>query len=247
MSIVVYKITSEELRSHERANHIIKVTPVEGNNLSASVYFQHAAHYYSKYQVLLTPPEVGCSLSHIKILKHFLSETSCSGAVILESDISFTAKQLSIALDICSRESFPFVHLGWHPNISKRIYFRGKHISSCTTPPIYEVDPRSNFHGTYSYYLNRATAAELLKFHQHMIHKADDWCLFFNGSITPYFCGIFHHPKVRVGTLSSSRLAIKHPSLVSLFQRKLTSLIKICTHLVWSRIRGYSPILPPKN
>lgn len=64
--------------------HWIKA--INSNGFSAKDYFSYATQYFHSHKKMITPSEVGCTLSHIKALEIFL-KTDEEYALILEDDI----------------------------------------------------------------------------------------------------------------------------------------------------------------
>src|SRR5690606_22765699 len=70
------------LKSYQ-SMHWIKA--INGKELSAKDYFYYTQQYFNAHKKLITPSEVGCTLSHIQTLEVFL-ETDEEYCLILEDD-----------------------------------------------------------------------------------------------------------------------------------------------------------------
>lgn len=200
--VSIYKITQEELTDVEKSHNVLKIEPTMGGELSAAEYFNFVLPRYNETGKLLSPGELGCTLSHIRIYKQIMERNE--SAIILEADISPTEKELLAAKKICAITSLDFIHLGWHPFTAYGIYFKGRKITHDT----YKINPHANFHGTYAYYLSATAAKMLLDFHSKSIKPADSWAHFFQEyALQPHFCPLIAHPPQR-GDIEFQRIRI---------------------------------------
>ncbi len=232
----IYKISNSDCES----NKIIKIKPINGYTLEANDYFKKTLSWYNQTGKLCTPGEIGCSLSHISIYEKIV--LSNRAGLIFESDISPTEAELSEANDIISSSSVDFIHLGWHPSIYLSNFFKGNFVKQLG---IYKINPFTNFHGAYSYYVTPRCAGELLSFHKKAIRKADTWDVFFAESkIIPYFYPVFAHPPVRTD-LGVERLQVNN----SVYSLKIDNIIFFCKKIYNQKFRkiiGYYDITPER-
>ena len=235
--IVIYKITNKPLTSLELKYGVLQIEPIMGGRLSAESYWRHLAEYYSNTKKIISPSELGCTLSHIKIYEKSLE---CdSGSIILEEDIETTEESLISAISLCQESGVDFIHLGWHPGVYKGTYFKGIYDHSTK---LYRVNPYSKFYGTYSYYVSKRMASELINFHRSRTRKADAWGDFFEFSkIDPYFKGIFFHPNER-GEVYKERKIKNNLNAISKFYISARNNIKQALYF----LRGYRNIKPNK-
>jgi glycosyl transferase family 25 len=197
----IYKLTDRPLSDIELQFDVKAVDPIMGNKLSAKMYFDCILPEYNKSGKLLSPPELGCALSHIKIYESIVS--SNTPAIILETDIEPKRNQLSEAISLCSASNEDFIHLGWHPSTEYGVFIKGKKKGK-----LYLIDPNNNFYGTFAYYVSVDAASQLLQFQSNSIKLADSWAQFFmQSNIEPYFKPIFVHPPVR-SDLSVQKMSV---------------------------------------
>lgn len=196
----IYKITSDPLTLVEQDFKVQKMEPILGSKLTAEFYFESIIHRYNKNGKILSPAELGCSLSHLSIYQNILKKDK--PAIILESDILTSKKQLETAIRLCSNRCVDFVHLGLHPFYRRGVYFRGKFKKDLG---LYIVDPYNDFNGTFAYYITPKCAKKLIEFHKKTIMPADFWSVFFQkNNLNPYFFPVFEHPEER-GDIHSQR------------------------------------------
>ncbi len=81
----IYKITSHPLTLVEQDFNVQRIEPILGSKLTAELYFESIIHRYNKTGKILSPAELGCSLSHLSIYQKILKNDK--PAIILESDI----------------------------------------------------------------------------------------------------------------------------------------------------------------
>lgn len=232
MQIDIYKITDK----HENLDHnnglFIKLKPIKGASLSAREYFSRINKYYSKTGNLLTPSELGCTLSHLEVYKKIIERNV--GAIIFEADIKLNEKLIAEAIEVICRVKKNFVHLGWHPDVCKSIFFWGQ---ATDVKCLYLLDYRIPFYGSYSYYVSVKAAQEILNYHEECIMQADPWADFFtNASFKPYFYGIFSHPVER-GILASERNLVKLKMSQIIANKIRVKIIKNIRKLVNKKIK----------
>ncbi|WP_199457431.1 MULTISPECIES: glycosyltransferase family 25 protein [unclassified Marinobacter] len=201
--IRIYKITENELSQTESNCGVTRVSPIMGAQLDAKTYFNYVTKRYNKYGKLSSPSEVGCTLTHISIYELILAQNM--SAIILESDIVPTADELKMSLQKCNNATVDFIHLGWHPFVHHGVFFKGKYSKNLK---LFRINPYSDFHGTFAYFITPNAAKYLLTLHKEDFLPADSWAnFFFNFPITPYFFPIFTHPKHR-GQIQSERISL---------------------------------------
>ena len=238
--IVIFKITKNDISEMESRNGVVRVDPVMGGELPASEYFSKILPVFNKRGQILSPGEVGCTLAHLGLYKTIVENDQ--PAIILENDIAPTADELVTARMFCAAAGKDFVHLGWHPNRLRGIFFFGKSIAKFGKHTLFQLDPSINMYGTYAYFVTPKAAGELLAFHQPELAKADSWARFFAGSdIVPYFAGVFEHPDDR-GSLQSERTKIIPVSLRAIILRKIATFARGLRFKIARRLRGYRPI-----
>lgn len=75
------------------------IDAINGREANAGEYFNNIRKFFKKTKRLLTPSEVGCTLSHLKALNSFL-ESNDKYALILEDDIQGNDQDILDILNI---------------------------------------------------------------------------------------------------------------------------------------------------
>lgn len=177
----------------------IHIQAVYGKKLSASDYFNYCSMHFDKYKRLLTPGEVGCTLSHISALKAFLA-TSDEYAIIFEDDVIGCDMDISNALSILSKvKNFDGLFLlGGQEGIYYEKYILGKKLSQENIPQdIYAIPEFSSkfLFRTCCYIVSRNFAKHILNFHSKNFNVADAWsAILRNTQFSFYYCSVFKHP-----------------------------------------------------
>lgn len=175
----------------ESYEKFILVDAVNGGELSAKEYFDLAVGVK-----VLTPGQVGCSLSHVAALEDFLA-TDEPCALIVEDDIIGNEKSietLSKILDkMFAHVSEFFLHCGGFCPKCKLFVLKRQNIGK----EVFEIPPDSYgyLYMTSSYVVTRAVALEIVKRQRERLHEADDWLYLLGGICCgAYYSHIFSHP-----------------------------------------------------
>lgn len=203
-----------------------KIQPaVDGRLLLAKDYYSYISKYYKKQKKLMSPGELGCTLSHIHALTNFL-ESDSKYALIFEDDIVGAdkdiekIKQIIPYLDECS-----IVVCGGQDGLLSRYFQFGKPLKKYSN--LYLVHPHcyQYIYRTCSYLVTRKAASLILEYQTNHTVVADHWVkIFKNTNIKFYYSNIFHHPTELVSSsIESERLVSTNADLLS----KLKSIKKI--------------------
>lgn len=188
------------------------IKAVNGKKLLAEEYFSYTSQYLKKHHRIITPSEMGCTLSHIQALKQFI-KTEEKNALILEDDIIGTDKDIEYIFSIIKQlDKNSILLCGGQTSNGNRNYQLGKksHIddafklSKFSYPHIY---------GTCCYAVTRESALQILTAHNNYLKVADNWGLFFlNMPFQIYYAHILHHPDDRTNShLQKERLNLSEP------------------------------------
>lgn len=174
---------------------IIKVSAVDGRKITAKSYYNSIINTYHTTNKLLSPAELGCTLSHIKALKEFL-ESDNEYALILEDDIIGNDKSIE---DIFSlTETIPpnsLLLCGGQEGLSARRYQYGRNTK---INGLKEVSTFSYCHvyRTCCYLVTKESAKAILDYQERNLTLADKWDVFFKGTdIKIYYKNSLSHPK----------------------------------------------------
>lgn len=172
----------------------IHVEGVDGRKLTAKEYFEKIRGYFIKYNKIMTPGELGCTLSHIKALKEFV-ETGCRYALVLEDDVIGRDVDLDRIFRSLNEMDLNSVLLcGGQISLFERRYQFGRRLKSID---VYKVARFSYpfVYGTCCYVVTRKSAQQILEHHSISLTLADKWDSFFEGSNTKiYYSNILSHP-----------------------------------------------------
>jgi len=173
------------------------ISAVNGNELNAKDYFAYTQAYFHKYKYLLTPSEIGCTLSHIKALKNFLM-TDEKYALILEDDVIGADIDIHSIENIVDQLSFNGVLMcGGQEGLPQdwNDYKYGRSIA--IDPDLYNINNYSIkfFSRTVCYVVDRAFASHYIAMNDGIVHLADDWAKYFdNTNYSFYYKSIMKHP-----------------------------------------------------
>jgi len=199
MRIYLISLEQDTQRRNELARRFPQTYPkmqwvqaVNGKNLPAKEYFTYAQEYFKTHQKIITPSEVGCTLSHIKALETFL-ETDDEHCLILEDDVIGTDADICKIENEFSNKSLNGVVLcGGQIACDAEKYRLYKNIDD----EIFIIAEFSKkfFYGTCCYLVNRWIAKTIIAFQKNSITKADCWNEILGRDINLYYVNILQHP-----------------------------------------------------
>jgi glycosyl transferase, family 25 len=174
------------------------VKAIDGARLSADAYFSKSQPYLHLTGRLLSPAELGCTLSHAEAYKELLRSNE-ERALILEDDVIVDSEAcaklaLLLSLDI-NRDSF--IHLGGYDGF--RYTSRpARGILRYRNPCVFEVasDDLCYLHGTFGYILSSYSADNLTRALMSQPFLIDDFNHFKAASqVVRFYCTqIVRHP-----------------------------------------------------
>jgi len=177
--------------SYPTMNHIVAVN---GNALSAKEYFNYVYHTPQLYNRVMTPGELGCTLSHIKALETFL-ESGQTRALILEDDVlgdDDAIKSIHELSKVLPEDGI--LLCGWQEDIGLENRLFGKAYSS---KQLFQLAPYSYQFawGTFAYVVTRASATHIIAHHGKNVKLADGWeKIFAIKNRNVYYCCMLKHP-----------------------------------------------------
>lgn len=224
---------------------IIRVSAVDGRKLSAKSFYNKIINYYSTTKKLLSPAELGCTMSHIKALKQFL-DSGNEYALILEDDVIGNDKNID--------EIFSFTNVipsngllicGGQEGLNARKYQYGKNSKFNGLIEVSVFSYRHIFR-TCCYLVTKESAKAIVDYQEKNITLADKWNEFFRGTnIKIYYKNCLSHPKDLVNShIEQDRAYFKSRTLYQkLFSRdilkRVTKKIFNETQSVLHKLRGY--------
>lgn len=174
--------------------NFILIDAVDGRQLSAKEFFQQTTQFVLEHRRMMSPSELGCSLSHIKAMKDFLA-TNDNSALIIEDDIigddMDIDRIIQIATDI---KDSSLVICGGQEGLNNEALLYGK---KTTIKNLFELSTFSHNYimRTSSYLITRGSAQAILDYQAKHLGLADNWDKFFiNTSVKIYFSKILAHP-----------------------------------------------------
>lgn len=199
------------------------IEAVDGRMLSAKEYFRKAQGFFRAYNNIISPAELGCTLSHIKVLEEFLASEK-EFCLILEDDVIGTDHDIAVierTINMLSNKSSCLFFWG----MFKTPYMRYQ-VGKKTGLNFYLVNRFSYkyLYGTFAYTVARDVAKDILSVHQNSIVRADDWgvLLLKSQASSVYFKNIIKHPDVMTNShIESERQFIKVSLIKRLFSLSL--------------------------
>lgn len=222
------------------------VEAVDGRKLSAKTYFEKTQPFFKLYNRIMSPAELGCTLSHIKALEFFLASGE-DFALILEDDIVGNDEDLCRISQLVKGLSGDSVLLcGGQTELAVKRHRYGKYLKDLG---FYQVSRFSYkfVYGTCCYVIGRESAKEILDYHfNNHVTLADKWSVFFKG-VQPriYFKDILKHPE----DLTDSHIEVdRNINKKTLFQKIFSAgfFMKVIKRIGWEvkgvilRLLGYS-------
>lgn len=173
----------------------IYIKAIDGRKLSASEYYEKSKQYFVKNKEIMSPGELGCTLSHIKALEEFL-ETDSQYALVLEDDVIGHDNDIDFIFEnVLSLSLDSLLLCGGQVKSKSSRYRFGKNTDSSK---IYKVAYFSYafVYGTCCYVVTRKSAQQILNYHNNSLTIADKWGEFFKGTSTEiYYTNALSHPQ----------------------------------------------------
>ncbi|MGQ7273784.1 glycosyltransferase family 25 protein [Marinobacter sp. V034] len=225
---------------------MIMTNAVDGRELPAQAYFQYISSAMENHHRILSPAEVGCSLSHLKVLEQFL-EGEAERAIILEDDVIGDDQGLQRSVEkVQGIPEDAVIILGGQEGMPSRKYIFGK---PAGVSDVFKLPPYSHHHvfRTCCYGVTRYSAAQIVATQKRSLKLADAWPLLARGGdFSLYFSHDLAHPvdrsnsHIELGRASIS--AKKNKGFKAFWLKRLTRL-KRRAGASWCRLRGYRKIL----
>lgn len=154
-------------------DNFIHINAVDGRCLTAKEYYEKARPYFIKHNKIMSPAELGCTLSHIKALESFLL-TNEPYALILEDDVIGNDADIQAVFKLANHLSSKTVLLCGNQDAlpSKNRFVRRAKIDELCQVSGYSY---GFFWGAFSYLVTRESALQIIKKHKSSITLADKW------------------------------------------------------------------------
>ena len=201
------KVIANQFPKHFANFNIIEA--VDGQALDTKSYFSYLSNYYNRTKKVITPTELGCTLSHMTLLEKFLA-SDATHALIFEDDVIGNDKLLEQA--VLLRHIIPtnaLLILGCQDGLTSVRWLYGKLIKNNT----YKI---FKFFGRYlcrscAYLVSKESAKFILNKHNKNIALADDFSYLIHQNL--YFSNVFAHPiEYKSSNIESERLMLRDRS-----------------------------------
>ena len=169
------------------------VEATDGRAMSAKEYYSYALPSLETYGRLLSPSEVGCSLSHARAYEEFL-KSDARFALILEDDVIGDESGIKKAFETAAKmDAGSALICGAQDGLEGRFSAFGKKLED----DFWLVSKRSygTIYRAAAYVLDRRAAEKILQTHKKALCVADFWqILLLKNGLKMYFSDIFAHP-----------------------------------------------------
>ncbi|QPH86778.1 glycosyltransferase family 25 protein [Campylobacter concisus] len=218
------------------------IDAVDGRELNAREYYKIISPSFKAYGKVLSPAEVGCSLSHVKAYEEFLA-SEAKFALIFEDDVIGSDQAIKEAFLAASKMPENSVLIcGMQDGLEGRFSAFGKKVDTSLSRPLWQVSKHS-FSSIYragAYVLTKKSAKNLLEIHKRALCTTDVWDYLLGvNDMQMYFCDLFAHPT----DLSGSN--IEGERLERGYSANLNAYIKTIKFIFFSRLeklQGYERI-----
>lgn len=173
--------------------NMIIINAINGKKIPAEEFFVYSNQFYKNNKKLISPSEVGCTLSHIKAYKEFL-ETNEEYCLIIEDDIIGNDSDISkIENIILNNRPKGIILFGGQEGVPKDYW---NYVLAKQNKNLYLISDFSKkfLFGAYCYVINRSVAEELIEMHNKSFNFADNW-----GDLIKmnnmYFFNLIKHPE----------------------------------------------------
>lgn len=168
------------------------VSAVSGNELGAGHYFRVFIKNYLSTGQILSPAEIGCTLSHIEVYKRFL-ETSEPRALVLEDDVIGSDSDIRhIEKAASTIPELSIFFCGGQDGLVSRKWLLGKTYRG----PVYKLHRIciNQVWRTCCYVIDRPLAEHLLEKHRQYLHRTDKWFKLIPNKASIFYSDFLKHP-----------------------------------------------------
>lgn len=218
------KLLEDKIRDMGCYEEIQHISAVDGRNLKAKDYFSYITNVFNKKGQLLSPGEIGCTLSHLAILNEIIRNNK--PALVLEydaildenfNDLMMVFSQLKRAsvIQMCSQKRFVNFYLN-----AKKLNFNDKLNLHC-------IEPSYGMWGTTAYAINVEAAQEVIKSHSRGPFVADDWVELINTNHCDfYYRRFFDHSEEPNNHMEQERIISDKDAVASVLKNYEKEVIK---------------------
>lgn len=164
---------------------------IDGRELSAIEYFNNIKNLFGQRREILSPGELGCTLSHIFALNEIIE--SNKPGLILENDVTPVGDYASL-MDFLCKSTSPDIIIFCSSAWAEHAYLRARKKQYNSNYNLYALEPAPRMFYAAAYAVNPLAAQLLIDSHISGPYKADDWMhLLKNNNVNLFFKNVFFH------------------------------------------------------
>lgn len=240
------KKVAEQFPAYYEAMCIVEA--VNGRELSASEFHRKIVSYYNKTGRLMSPSELGCTLSHVRALELFIASGQ-PYALILEDDIIGDDAAICRIGEIASRlgENDFFVCGGQDGLTRSKFLFGRQEVE----PDLFRVSNLSRQHllRACCYVVTQTTARQIVLRNSAGVVLADYWATYFpSWKNTFYFANLLRHPlDLSCSNIESERkiTRLNPPGVCRYLSRKFNRKLVRNFQALLARLQGCRRLVVP--
>lgn len=217
------------------------IQAINGKELLADLYYKKSFKTSLDLKRLMSPGELGCTLSHIEALKAFL-DSSFEFGLILEDDVIGCNQEIEKIKNLEIKQDFVLI-CGAQDGLGSQKYIYGKKVFK----DLFEVCKFSypHIYRTCCYVVTKNSASKILKYQEANHDLADRWDkILKNSDLKLYFADIFSHPKdLENSHIEKDRQNAKPSFFKKLFSKWIFVKIYSILGIICLRILGYKRVV----
>lgn len=208
------------------------VNAIDGRNLDTKTYFNNLSNYYLRTKSVMTPSELGCTLSHAKALETFLKSTA-THALIFEDDVIGSDELVDQAKSLTNKiPDNGVLLLGCQDGLRSVRCQYGKRLPDTYMYKVCKFSYKYVYRSC-AYIVTRKSAQSILsRLNQPAL--ADEWAYLLENNMDMYFVKLFSHPAELIDSAIESERALYNRRLwgtklwdVQFYIRNITTLLSV--------------------
>jgi glycosyl transferase family 25 len=170
--------------------HVINA--IDGRDLDAKTYFNNLSNYYLRTKGVMTPSELGCTLSHAKALDTFL-KSAATHALIFEDDVIGSDELVDQAKSLTNKiPDNGVLLLGCQDGLKSVRWQYGKRLPGTNMYKVCKFSYKYVYRSC-AYIVTKKSAQSILS-RLNDPALADEWAYLSQNNIDMYFVKLFSHP-----------------------------------------------------
>lgn len=201
LSVFLVSLEADEARrsalcrsAPELYSDAVWVKAIDGRKLDAKQYYSKITAEFIRSGRLMSPAELGCTLSHVRALELFL-ESDAEKALIIEDDLIATDSDYADVKRYVQHVSDQSLYIcGGQEGLNSQKYLYGKALNKENT--LFKLSAFSKRYAlrTCCYVVTRSVAHHILAIHEDGLTIADNWGRICGAEIDIIFSSSFYHP-----------------------------------------------------